>query len=222
MKKNLICLANSKKYTERCIAGIELANSSRLGYRYEIVKRRDNPVWIRPVSDSEHGEIASQLVDHINLLDVVEIKFPTAHPQGYQSENVLFDDLYLKVVDNVDKCCSLLDKLLAVDEPTLFGNKGRAVRAEDVAQLNRSLVFIKPADAQVYETTSSAGNPQIRASFVYNDVSYDLPVTDIDFSERFGQDPQILQPCTQVYFTVSLGIEFEGWHYKLVAGIVCF
>jgi hypothetical protein len=69
-----------------------LEKSSRKGYKYQIAKRDANPIWIRPVSDSEHGEVSSELVDHINLLDIVEINVTAVAPQGYQSENVLFDN----------------------------------------------------------------------------------------------------------------------------------
>ncbi len=92
MKKLFICLANSKKYNQRCIAGIELEKSTRKGFKYQIVKRNSRPVWMRPVSGSEHGEIDAEFVDHIKLLDIVEINVTAPAPQGYQSENVQFDN----------------------------------------------------------------------------------------------------------------------------------
>lgn len=222
MKKLFICLANSKKYNQRCIAGIELEKSSRKGYTYQIAKRAANPIWIRPVSDSEHGEVSSELVDHINLLDIVEINVTAVAPQGYQSENVLFDNRRLRVVDKIDKIETLIDRLLTVDVPTLFGNTERSVHVNDVGQIDHSLVLIKPSDVHMYETTSVKGNPQIRASFTYGTIRYNLPVTDIDFEEKFNQNPNILQACTHIYFTVSLGVEFNEQHYKLIAGILYF
>lgn len=222
MKKRFICLANSKKYNQRCIAGIELEKSSRKGYKYQIVKRDANPIWIRPVSDSEHGEVSSELVDHINLLDIVEINVTAVAPQGYQSENVLFDNRRLQVVDRIDKIETLIDKLLTVDTPTLFGNIEKAVHVNDVGQLDHSLVLIKPSNVYVYEKTRLKEKPQARASFVYGTTHYDLPVTDIDFEEKFNQNPNILQASTHIYFTVSLGVEFKEQHYKLIAGILHF
>ena len=222
MKKLFICLANSKKYKQRCIAGIELEKSSRRGYRYQIAKRDGNPVWIRPVSDSEHGEVSSELVDHINLLDIVEINVTATVPQGYQSENLLFDNRRLQVIDRIDKIETLIDKLLTANTPTLFGNTEKAVHVDDARQLNHSLVLIKPTNVHVYETTGFKGNPQIRADFIYSTTRYDLPVTDIDFEEKFNQNPNNLQACTHIYFTVSLGVELNEQHYKLIAGILYF
>lgn len=222
MRKLFICLANSKKYNQRCIAGIELKRSFRKGYKYEIVRRDDNPIWLRPVSDSEHGEVSPELVDHINLLDIVEISVTAVVPQGHQSENVLFDNRRLQVVDRIDGNETLIDKLLTVDAPDLFGNTGNAVHANDVGQLHHSLVLIKPSDVSVYETTSYRGSPQTRARFTYNTTRYDLPVTDIGFEEKFRQNPDILQASPHIYCIVSLGVEFNEQHYKLVAGILYF
>ena len=220
MEKLFICLANSKKYTERCIAGIELVKSSRRGYKYDIVKAENNkPIWIRPASGSQHGEVSSNLVGHVNLLDIVKINVTRPNPQGYQSENVLFDPP-LSILDSIQRDSLLIDRLLSVDEPVLFGNKGKAVSIADIGQLNYSLVLIKPANVQVYSTTSRSENRQIRASFVFNDIPYDLPVTDIDFTNQFSQNPMLLESCTHIYFTISLGIEFQGLHYKLIAGVV--
>jgi hypothetical protein len=222
MKRLFICLANSKKYNQRCIAGIELDKSSRKGYRYQIAKRAGNPIWIRPVSDSEHGEVASELVDHINLLDIVEINVIDVVPQGYQSENMLFDNRRLQVIDRIDKIKTLIDKLLTADAPTLFGNTEKSVHVDEIGQVDHSLILIKPSNVHVYETITFRGSPQIRASFTYGTTRYDLPVTDIDFEEKFNQNPNILQACTHIYFTVSLGVEFNEQHYKLIAGILYF
>ena len=222
MRKLFICLANSKKYNQRCIAGIELKKSTHKGYKYEIVRQKDNPVWIRPVSDSEYGEISSELVEHIHLLDIVEINVTAGAPQGYQSENVLFDSRSLQVVGRVDKTETLIDKLLAVDTPTLFGNTERVVHADDIGQLDHSLMLIKPSIVRVYKSIRLRGNPQTKASFLYGAARYDLPVTDIDFEENFAQNLNVLRACTRIYFTVSLGIEYYEQHYKLVAGILYF
>ena len=223
MEKLFICLANSKKFTKRCIAGIELAESSRKGYKYKIVKAGDNsPKWIRPVSADQGGAVPASLVDHINLLDIVKINVTGLTPEGYQSENVLFDGRPLEIIDNIQRTPSLIEKLLSVNESILFGNTGKAVSVENITQLDHSLVLIKPEAVEVCQITSAAGNPQIRAKFVFNGNSYDFPITDIDFVNGFSNNPMLLASCTHIYFTVSLGVEFNQWYYKLIAGIVYF
>ena len=223
MEKLFICLANSKKFTERCIAGIELVKSSREGFTYDIVKGEDkSPKWIRPVSVDHGGAVAAALVDHINLLDIVKINVTKPDSAGYQSENVLFDDKPLSIISKIQKTPSLIDKLLSVNKPVLFGNKDRAVTVEDITQLDHSLVLIKPASVQVYKAIGGSGNPQIRAKFDFNAVPYDLPITDIDFGNRFDKNPKLLESCTHIYFTISLGVEFNKWHYKLIADVIYF
>jgi len=223
ISKLFICLANSKKYTQRCIAGIALTKSSRPGYTYQIEKRGDNPVWLRPVSNCEHGEVAAELVDYINLLDIVEFQAIEPVPQGYQSENILFAPDSLQVVDKIVPQEALLDKLLAVEQTTLFGNRGRTVSVHEVAQLEYSLMLIKPAQLyDLYPTSSSAGGEQIRANFVHGLIPYNLPITDIDFIERFEQNSHILHNFNHFYFTVSLGLPFNEQHYKLLAGVLYF
>ena len=99
MKHYFVCLANSKKYGERCIAGIELKKGQTT--KYEIVKKDDKPKWIRPVTKNEYGEVATQLVGHIKMLDVVELEITKEVPDGYQCENCEFDVRSIKVVDSI-------------------------------------------------------------------------------------------------------------------------
>ena len=224
MEKLFICLANSKKYTERCIAGIELAQSSRQGDKDDGVRivrtENKNPKLIRPVSTAQSGAVPSALVDHVSLLELVKLNVTASAPQGYQSENVLFDDSPLEIIGRIPKSASSIEKLLSVKRRLLFGNRGKAVSVEDITQLHHSLVLIKPENAKAYQTTNVAGNPQIRAEFVYNGHSYDLPITDIDFNYRFSNNSTLLDSCTHIYFTISLGVEFQGRHYKLIAGVI--
>lgn len=221
MEKLFICLANSKKFTERCIAGIELVRSSREGYKYDIVRNENNsPKWIRPVSGDQGGAVSSALVDHLNLLDIVRVNVTALTPEGYQSENVLFDDDPLKIIDKIQRMPLLIEQLLAVNISILFINRGAAVSVGDITQLDHSLLFVKPENVEVYQTTSVAGNPQIRAKFAFNGNTYDLPITDIDFENRFSNNSMLLDSCSHIYFTISLGVEFNGWHYKLIAGVI--
>jgi hypothetical protein len=74
----LICLANSWKHQDRCIAGIEPSTGQ----------------WIRPVSDLFDGRIPTYqaLIDgeEIELLDIIEIPLADTGPDfGFASENRL-------------------------------------------------------------------------------------------------------------------------------------
>jgi hypothetical protein len=107
-----------------------------------------------------------------------------------------------------------------VESLLLFGNRDRAVPVENLAQLDHSLMLIKPENPRAYQTTNVRGESQIRAVFIFNGYAYDLPITDIDFEDRFRNNSTLLDSCTHIYFTISLGVEFRGRHYKLIAGVV--
>ncbi len=73
----IICLANSWKRGERCIAGINPSNGR----------------WIRPISDLRDGQIPKQmrLINRMEpaLLDILEIPLADTGPDfGFESENL--------------------------------------------------------------------------------------------------------------------------------------
>ena len=72
----IICLANSKKHGERCIAGIEVSRGK----------------WVRPVSNLDDGRIPRDMClidgEEPKLLDILEIPLANTGP-GYECENRL-------------------------------------------------------------------------------------------------------------------------------------
>jgi hypothetical protein len=84
--KTIICLANSRKITGRCVAGKEVTGS-KIG------------AWIRPVSVRPTGELSEedrrfQDGKDPRLLDVIRIPMTEPQPDGFQTENHLIDDRY--------------------------------------------------------------------------------------------------------------------------------
>ncbi|MFZ4665420.1 MAG: dual OB domain-containing protein, partial [Prochlorotrichaceae cyanobacterium] len=72
---NVICLANSYKHYDRCIAGIESTSGQ----------------WIRPVSDLDDGRIPKNdrfiKAEEITLLDRVDIPIHKTQKSGHEIEN---------------------------------------------------------------------------------------------------------------------------------------
>lgn len=82
-----------------------------------------------------------------------------------------------------------------------------------------SLMFLKPDDALVYVDVGRE-KPQFRMDFSYRGVRYDFPITDPDFLDFLRDDPEQIGDFPEILITVSLGLEHEGWHHKLVAGVI--
>lgn len=219
MKRIFACLANSKKNSERCVAGIELTRSSN---GYSIIRSSDEPRWIRPVSKKEHGEVPIELVDNIKLLDIVEMDALKDAPQGYQSENVLYSENGFMVLSKTPLSTKYLDKFVSHHHSSLFLNRGKAVSADHIKELDHSLIFIKPTKVKFLITPTSKGQLQTRATFCYENTFYDLPITDVEFIVQYSLRPNNFVDLKNTYFTISLGLEFQSWHSKLIAGVICF
>ena len=215
-KTHFLCLANSKKYGERCIAGIQLRCDNHHQFHFE--KEGDHPKWIRPVSGMEHGEVPASWVEHIRIGDIVEMEVLRPCPRAYQSENVLFQKDSLKVVRPARLSAAHLEQLVENQEDALFGNlQNRLVEAE-IAKVNRSLILVKAEQPKAYFTTPYNTKP--RFQFQFGMGRYDLPMTDVNFFDRMQENPLLLQNMEPVFLTVSVSACFEGKYYKLAAGVV--
>ncbi len=214
MPTRFVCLANSFKEGGRCLAGIELdANNNPL-----IVN--GHPKWIRPICNTPHGEVHTHLVSHINILNIIEVEITTSLGiNNYQSENVYFRENSLRVVGNYNSLD--LDRLCD-NRNLIFGNRGKAVSDEVIKSTTFSLMFIKVNTFEVIEKTyeDNPNRPQIRLVFSYKENQYDLPVTDPVFLHSYQSNPHFLENCNQIYVSLSLAVEWKGWYYKLIAGII--
>ncbi len=212
----LVCLAKSKKYGGRCLAGVEVQPSGSGGHR--VVRDEGEPRWIRPVTANEHGEVPESLVRDVCLLDIIELVETEPDPRGFQVENIRFASSSVSTVRTLPATNQVLDNFVTQRTGPLFGNRGKAVSAEQARLLDHSLLLIQVNDVAFLETESSSGKPQLRAEFTHEKQRYDLPVTDPEFERSYRQG-QVPASASHFYVTISLGVPYEGWHYKLIAGV---
>ena len=115
MTTRFVCSANSYKEGGRCLAGIEIDKNNQPIFKYGY------PKWIRPICNTPHGEIPTNLVSHIKILDIIEIEI-TSYPNiaDYQSENVFFDTNSINIhgrfnIENLGELCE--------NRIVIFGNR---------------------------------------------------------------------------------------------------
>jgi hypothetical protein len=213
MSTKLICLANSFKHGGRCIAGIELdaQNNPKL--------INGKPKWIRPVCDTEHGEIPNAIALPFKLLDIIELETIAARPNGYQAENISFEENSIRVSGTFQRngLSNICDGRYFI-----FGNTGKAIAEEDIQFLTHSLILINVHQFQVTEKIydDRPQHSQVRLSFAYNGARYDFPITDPVFLQRYTADHHLLKNVSELFLCCSLGIVWKDWYYKLIAGVI--
>jgi hypothetical protein len=219
MRKLFVCLANSRKYSGRCIAGIELYYGT--DNRLRIMRNAENnPQWIRPMSENEYGELNNDWVRHIRLGDLIEMETADNHRfQYYQTENVPLKPKSINVVAHLELHRERLNMLIINEKTPLFGCYRAAINLEKINTVERSLQFIKVSNVHLYWREDYGKRPQERLKFTYNDAEYDLPLTDIEFVEKYLHNNRVLENAKEVFLTVSLSLPFEGKLYKLASGL---
>lgn len=202
----LLCLAYSRKYSARCVAGIRL----------------DTLEWVRPVSPTDHGALSAAAcrLDAGRApqpLDLVRISLKRPSPERHQPENWFVGEREWELVDEltVDDAVDYLDEIV-VNGPELFGTRGDSIDWDDI-QANG----VPSSLAAVRVRPRFYVNPwdKLRASFRLGGAHYDLAVTDLapwaaEVKERDG-----VAPRTDWYLTISLGERYDRNNraYKLVA-----
>ena len=208
-----ICLANSYKRGGRCIAGIEIDSDNSIIYN-----KNGNPKWIRPIADTQYGEIPNDEAECIKLLSHVGLSNVEDIPRNVHREDVLYDSMEL-VSSKIFPQTKFLDKLVDKTHKSIFGNHGKAVSVDMASSLDYSLMFIHAENVRAY-IDESRERAKIRMCFIYNDAEYDFPITDPVFLDKVRKNPELFDVIPNVYLTISLGLEYEGWYHKLVAGVI--
>ena len=183
----------------------------------------NRPKWIRPVTNADHGEVPTKLVDAMKMLEVFEVDIVRDCPKGYQSENALFYQPSLKKIKALENVTLKHLEWIADQESNhLFFGKGKAISKEFIYKVSHSLCLIKGENVQVYGKKYREWEiPKPRVAFGYQGNRYDLSITDVAFLQAYEKDKTIIEKANHVFITVSLGAEHEGWFYKIAAGIIC-
>lgn len=215
MDKYFICLANSYKRGGRCIAGIEILYNSP--NNWSIIHREDGaPSWIRPIAHTTYGEIPNITASKINYFTIVKLSDVTPCPNEIHVEDVNYSRI--EVCGQVRPSTDLLSSFVDNVHNTIFFNHGKAIPSDTTIPDAHSLMFIRPENTNTY-TDNNWEKPKTRMKITHCGVTYDLPVTDPLFLDAYRANPNILQNAENIFLTLSLGLDYEGWRHKLVAAV---
>lgn len=219
--KRLVCLANSRKLSGRCVAGKEQTESG------------PGP-WVRPVSDRPAEEVSEherQYEDGSDprVLDIMDVPLKSHHPKSYQSENWLLDpDHYWRRTGRI-----AWDGLHALaDNPATLWLNGFSTGAglnDRVPLANAEtlihslhLLRLERLRLRIFAPGAMFGNPKrrVQADFPYRGANYRLWVTDPLVERKYLARKDGAYPIGECFVTVSLGEPHEGHCYKLVAALI--
>ena len=198
----IIVLANSIKHGQHCVAG----------------KCIDTGNWIRPVSNANGGELSHEQAKYQNPHGIFGVKpllkirmsFLQHVPLSHQPENYLIDDNLWQQNYSIG-AAELADHLDIPDD--LWGHDNRVQHnliVMGLCTIDQSLYLVQVDNLNLYTTEDG----KRRASFDYNGNDYDLAVTDPKFDEILREQHEV-----NGILCISLGEEYQGYCYKLVATI---
>ena len=172
--KRIVCLANSRRNLERCVAGKELLASGAVGG------------WVRPVSSRPSEEVSAQERRYDGggepqLLDIIDIPLLEAKPTYYQQENWLLDPQrrWQRVgrvsPEDLDRLIDPVGALWIDGDSSARGRNDR-IPFSDAASLDSSLCLIKVNSLKVTVSPPSKvasrvdSPPVLRGRFRHNDM----------------------------------------------------
>jgi hypothetical protein len=223
--KTIVCLANSRKLTGRCVAGKEW-DGQKFG------------AWCRPVSARDRGELTAErwyrrTWRDPQLLDLIEVGLLAPRPSGCQTENHLVDtSVRWRFAGRVTarQLLPALDQsagpLWMNGDSTGSGHNDRvpAVLAE---REQHSLVLVQPELLTITVGTEGAdrGNPRrrVRGHFSLSGCDYILAITDPIVEKQILPNPDGFRSELQnPILCISLSEKFDAQNacYKLIAGVM--
>jgi hypothetical protein len=221
----IVCLANSRKHNDRCVAGKIYESGQVLG-------------WVRPISARQSEELSVSERQYENgaepqLLDVLEFSFFEPKPSGHQSENIVISGpRRFRKIGNL----SPLDLIKSVDKPInlwIMGYESRTYGKNDlvppdrISEVKNSLYLINPHNFSVQIVSSRFGR-QTRGRFSYLGADYNLKITDPVLEFHFRSKPDGDYSIRDTLLTISLAHDLHTvskspqstGYYKVIAGVI--
>jgi len=202
MQRKVIFIASSVKKNKRCIAAVDIENGK----------------FLRVVGDKNGKEVdwsEFELIGFKNykLPFIAEIDILKKVPLNHQPENIIINKK-IKFLKNID--IKELEKY--VNHPKTLWGEDHYIEYYKNLKIKFSLFLIKVDEIELYwKDRGVFYSKQRRGKFLYNNIVYDLPLTDPKYSDLKEQT------LNDRYIVVSLGEPFEVNNskkcYKIIAKV---
>jgi len=218
----ILCLANSYKHDHRCVAGISLVTKQ----------------WVRLIGRQVPGCLTRQEASYpdgraASLLDIFEAELGERCGSNCHPEDVYVGKTPWRPAGHFHELhdAHLLDDYAHKEPLVLHGYCDRVSASRfDKTPAQCSLELVRPEDLWWW-IRDETGKRKNRAVFRLGHIGrmhYDLPVTDPAWLDLLNLLPAGIYPHgfffkgngVRTFLTISVSEPFEGFHYKLVAGVV--
>lgn len=219
--KTIICLANSRKISGRCVAGREVSANGIAD-------------WIRPISGRPTHELSEYERRYQNgqdprLLDIVTVPVVAPRPHAYQVENYLIDPHSHWIFGGRATKAQLLSCIDAGKGP-LWGNNSSYNGTNDridehaAAALGESPKLIRVNDLTIQVSIEGAefnnARRRVRGEFTRSGRSHLVSITDPLVERQYLAGKDGTFQVGEAILCVSLGDPHNGYAYMLIAGVI--
>jgi hypothetical protein len=217
--KIIICLANSRKKSGRCIAG-------------KIRDKGRNREWVRPVSHRPSRQLLKQErcyedKSEPNLLDIILVPLKNFSPLPHQRENHLINTDYYWQKENVlawKDLSQLLDSPASLWQPNYHSYSGLNDRIPEQLAGGDSLYLIALGKLVVKVGKKapeySDSKRKVQGNFSYKGIKYRIDVTDPIIEDQFLAKPDGSYTIKDPILCISLGDPYNKFCYKLIAAVL--
>lgn len=222
-RKTIICLANSRKPSGRCIAGKEFDG--------QVFGR-----WLRPVSTRPTHEVSDRERRYGNgkvaqLLDIMKVPLNRADPFDHQVENHVLDGIccWTKIGtgnwDQVVSCVDSFDLAFWRNSESTRHGKNDKVSVANVKMAGSSLKLIRVSDLNLvvhFEPgyQGAPGRRRVRGRFSLNNTSYQMSVSDPDIEDLYLSGGDGTHPVGDAVLCVSLVEVYHGFAFRVIASLI--
>ena len=212
----LVILAVSAKHNNYCVAGVDI----------------DSGKWIRPISERAELEEAVPLEDlkypdgsHVELLDVVEIKFSDRSVDNpIQPENFFYNQKYFWQKVGRVTLQEVIDKRGYDLRDKIFYNNERSIFGVDVEKISaRESLLLLPVENLFIAVEQDKEHKKFFADFEYRGKKYfRFSVGDKAVRKKYetnGAGKYLLKASASVVFSLTNPFRANYQCYKMLAQI---